>query len=1593
MTTTNKRRGAMIMAIAVLLLAAALCTLPQVAIAESGQTGSAQTQAVDTVGAYDSIAVDGENIDMTAYKDKPLPDDPMDEIDSGNIDEYVPKALFNRGEEPIVYCGYNYGFVIQHNGNGNNTVLLFQIEAEPVSEFDDGYRVRVSVVFEKSFLMVWNNITPLVTLDHLALGVNGVKQIIIDEEIGIPFEEYRPDNDDGPFLIEIDYGSTTTEIVPGDVGENYTGLVIDTVVDLGLDVVTAFNPYLNVAAGLAVGLAGVLIDSANQYVVHSNGNPEIIFPINREDQLNSAQTKYSLVKSYDAVVVNKDNYVLAYDDDENYLEVTFRINNPDEARYYVYNLVRMSVFQYNSYDSVTQVKDFAVECLFNAAQRNLSYMSLDKASDGESLLLNNGNNFVPLFENYDYGFMVDATGYYGISGIQGYDVVVEGNTPGENGFYYFVAGNEYNISVVPVGESVSFSDGAAESPSVYYPTDFDDGMIRFGNVAIWRNQSVAFDDVTLRPGLSYALIAPNETHNNVYSISTANTANVEMYITDDEFNILAQGQKIGGKVVVNYPLAADAEYYLVCENKTSDALAMTLADEGDLYFGDTSLDGIPMYYRINAEYTQQYRLYGDVQGIYNASCQLHDDKAYDVYMHGGSTYYVLSMGKDDEGVDMAIEFEQDVPTLVYADGQTHPGVEGYNSVFAFSPKVTARYVFSGGDCDVYENGVKIADEAVGLLMEQGKEYTLVKCDTAGTFSLEPDATAVQYGQAVNVVGAPDYSVYVFELDEWTRIDIEVSGGRSFEMCDAALQTQTLDHGYYLMAGKYYVVIAEGGDYTVTVTEYLQPIEISLTVDGRPFEAGDGVIYYGKPFELPVPEDKIGYVFDGWFDGDTAYTNASGESTRLIMSDSIALEAHWTAKGVVISIDPDTMNAAWWTGEEIVYDEPEAIQEEGLAALTLVNLIKAYSATDAGRREGYYVSDFTLEKEDSDGENQYYVLYADFQPKKYQVTFVVNDSTEITKYMTYGDVPTNDWEDEIFAGSTYIGAWDSWEMPVSAVPDSNDPQYEVVKFVQGQPIPDLFTVNTPMIDDDVVFPVVLTRNLTEVQYYVSIDGSNKKYEVGDDGYELPTSLSDFGIDEKNYYGYNVILVLDRGDTSINYTLGSTVEKTDLYQSWQEGTIETNVELALEATMINYKLTYSYGRDTEYFNAESDPIKLDAVSSRGWYFSGWTYNDQYITEINLANIGEDKVYSSVDNIAEVEKSIKAAFLRTSYDASSFNNKLTISSSVGVAYVDCLGAVVNVSGEFTITPSVDEVTFDGRGGVWRDSKIVVSDRTTPLTINFSNFSIMAKSQDIVLDARGCMDLTIYSHNEVTLTSGEGGLEGENMAVYVGGNLTLDGAKITIEGTYQTVCSYDECNYAMHGIVGGLTRHPDYNTLTVRADEVYVYGGDGGNATQREDIHGVDGGAIGEDGGDGKDGVDGGYGGYAIIYIGKLVVEEGSYLYCEGGDGGDGTDGGKGGNGGDGKNGEWFGAEAITSGDGGDGGNGGDGGDGGGAIVVVSVDNDGEIVTVNGAGGAGGAGGAAGLPGAPGYTVFGNEREGAEGESGEPGSDGAEGITIIPQ
>ena len=48
-----------------------------------------------------------------------------------------------------------------------------------------------------------------------------------------------------------------------------------------------------------------------------------------------------------------------------------------------------------------------------------------------------------------------------------------------------------------------------------------------------------------------------------------------------------------------------------------------------------------------------------------------------------------------EITDNTVDFEDDVPVLA-GMGQNYIGAEGYNSVYEFVPRVTARYAFAGG---------------------------------------------------------------------------------------------------------------------------------------------------------------------------------------------------------------------------------------------------------------------------------------------------------------------------------------------------------------------------------------------------------------------------------------------------------------------------------------------------------------------------------------------------------------------------------------------------------------------------------------------------------------------------------------------------------------------------------------------------------------------------------------------------------------------------------------------------------------------------------------------------------------------------------
>ena len=1557
---------------------------------------SANISAEMQTESFSELSATGDTADLSRFDQVYLPENPKEDIDRTNISNYVPIEYFNKNGTVLTYLGENYGFIVQVDGT-RNRVMLFTVSYTN-HENDNGFDLTLEVVYENCFsLLPGGLIWELAAGENLALGVVALNSTIINSTgSNIYNVDYQAEQDKGAYFVQSDYHGLVSEIggddIALDAATTMTGMI--------LDLATRSVPVVGQAIGYVMDFASIAHSASIKKTMVYDEYNAVNWPVEADDQI---QSYGALAKSISAVAYSEGaksegatyettidqltarRYLCFDEDNTNSLTFSFRIANPNDIGYYVQNLLRFNVYSYSIIEPPKKLAEFSTTLVSRQAAEDTAVQSLNWKDDLSGFVLSEGQNVTPLLNGAKIEFTAKKEGNYRFSQLNNYSISVQGMSPQSDGSYYLAQNQSVRLNIGN-GTDSDIVDQVVDN-AYFLEKDFLNGKIEYAGLFIWRDQDVSFDDTELPSGLTYMPIINDEEGNNVYSIATSNTSDIEMYITDSEFNILAQGQKIGGKIVVNFPMLADEKYYLVCENKAGSAVSATFFHEGDLTIGDTDYEGVPMYYRVDARYTQQYHIYGDVPGVFTAAGELHSDTGYDVFMQQGKSYYVLSTGADDNGEDLAVDFEDDVPVLA-GMGQNYIGAEGYNSVYEFVPKVTARYAFAGGKCDVYVDGAMTASAIDEVLLEQGKRYTIVKCDTASAFSLIPNVQTIIFDQQFNVTDALDHAVYAFQPGEQMRVDIDISNGTSYLVCDSAMNVLDFDHGYYLMAATYYIIVAEGGDYALRVKEYLQPIEIDLIVDGQPFADNSGAIYYyGKPFTLPVPADKVGYEFDGWFDGETAYTNAGGQSVRAIYAESITLEAHWTAKGVVIRMDPDTLESAWWIGDEIVYNEPEAIQEEGLAALTLVNLIKAYSATAEGRSEGYYISEFVLTQVDDDGDNFYYVLEADFAPKKYSVTFVLNDNDTITRTMTYGDVPTSAWEEEIFGGSNYIGSWDSWVMPIGGVDQEN----EIVEFEIGQSIPDLFTINTPMIGDEVYFPVTLTRNMNYVQYQLAIDGTTKTYDVDDTGCVLPQTIEELGLNEQNYYGYNVLFATTQDDASFKYTMGATVSKSDLYRFWTDGAMSVRVELAIEKTLIDYRIVYSYGRNNDNFNATKAPIILSDVSQRGWYFAGWTYDDQYITQIDLASIGENKVYSSANGISQIVKQVEADFRRTVYEASSVNNELTITSSVGVAYVDCYGVLVNVLGEFTIAPSVNEVTFDGGGAVWRDSKIVVQARTTPLTINFSNISVMAKSSDVVLDARDCMDLTIYSYNNVTLTSGEGGQEGQFAAVFVGGDLTLDGENITIEGSNQTVCTYNENNYAVFGIIGGLARHYNDNTMHVKAKNVYVYGGDGIDATQREDIDGVNGSAVGEKGGDGNDGVDGGDGAYGIMYNGTLIVDSGSYLYSEGGDGGNGTRGGHGGKGGPGKDGEWFGATAVNSGDGGNGGAGGNGGDGGWGILVAELINNGKIDAIGGTAGKGGTKGNGGTFGEPGKTVFGNDAKGNNGTPGTDGYDGSPGPDIV--
>lgn len=1561
--TMPKKLVALWVALAIM-MAMLACANSYVVLAEE------QTDATENILEYGGIEVD-----MSKYQRTKITNDTI--INEDTIGDFVPTEWFNAENGSIGYVGRNYGFLLEVDG-GRNRVLLFTIDYINNFVDDSSLTISISVVYQDAFSKTIFGIQDIAGVETLVLGVPKLSSAIIDAGENVNINEENVTMQNGVFFQEANYDGNVTSIESGNVEEAIQSTKIKT------SITTAANALGKIAqmaqlvssasvigapVSAALTVANIIGEMTYEEIPNLNNHGEVVLPGTHEGQI---QTYGNLIKGIQITKTSESAEYLTVGDN---VQIRLRMGNPEDIRYYVMNQLDFTGYKYALLSEPKTVTTFSSTSVFNMSYDEVNFTDL--SWNDETLEKSSGFNIVPLVNGRAMQFIPKETGYYGLSKLANYEVGINGLEKGDNDMYYLYAGNPYEITI-DTGGSLP---GGLDSNELFLYTDFINGEMNFVPLYVWRDQDLSLNDTAVQPGLTYMPIENEVEGNNVYSIATSNTSDIEMYITDSEFNILAQGQKTDGKIVVNFPMLADEKYYLVCENEAGSAVSVTFFREGDLTIGDTDYEGVPMYYRFDVPYTQTYCVYGDCRGWYTVSGQKITNSGSVMFFQQGETYYLLSAG-EESGVSLDIEFNAisavDINDEYLCNADEH-------AVFSFVPDVTLRYIFSGGDCDIYDDDGIMAAECDGAVLEEGQAYTIVKTDTGGTFSIAPDATALEYGESLNAVDAAAGTAYSFILDEETRINVELSNASGFEIYNVALNPIQKDHGYLLEQGKYYIVVNEGGSYTIEVSEYLQPVTINLVVDGQPYNDASGqTYYYGKPFKLPIPQ-KDRYDFGGWKYGDTIVTDEDGNSLSAIYEDEITLTAHWVLRGLVMEIDMGNGDAKWWTGDSIEDAQPDAVYLEDDFIRLLIDLKDDYVAMPdgSGNKEGHFLSTFTYEKESSVGNVDYYVFEPVWVTETYALSFVLDGGYKDV-YVTFGETLDDEyWDAQFFDYKCNLWYADGWNYTFNSVGYTLDVN-------AGMTIPDL-TPGEGTTRADISF----TPNQREVEYAVEINGGTYKLNSIPDGFDdemvqygdkfllLGDSLSDYGMNESAYKGR--LVYLTDNENNIFY-FGNKITRHDLVEHYDVSNYSSvAVKLNVKYDSVTFNVSYNYSNtsNAKSFTSTGVVALKNDIELEGYLFDSWRYNGKVVTELSVNALGISECYYSSSEIPTIN--ISAIFTRTEYDFGTLQS-LTVTGKA--SYVDCKGTSYNISGKLTIASSVDVVTIDGMGSTWRDTSIIVASRSTELLIIISNISVMGAHSSAAIDASQCTGkLRIKSLNGVTLQAGESS-EGTvaKAGITVGGSLSLEGERFYIYGGSQCLVLDELVLPATEAIAGGIYS----SKLTIDA-KVYAYGGHGSVAMKTADLDGADGVGKTVDGAEGDKGHKGGDGAAAIKYNGVVEILSGAFLYCEGGDGGQGSQGGTGGKGSDGVDGS-FGVFTVLPGNGGKGGDGGDGGKGGDAIIAMRCDNF-TAATFEGKGGEGGAGGAGGEGGEGGAgceTIWGNKKpDGTPGKDGDEGSSGPKGAS----
>ncbi len=1473
-----------------------------------------------------------------------LPND----INPSNITNYVPEELLTV-VGTNVYVGEKYGFVINCTKLINTyfpQILFFKTEYE-YEELTSCLKIRLKTIKEVKYSYYSDSIKEVDITEHLAIGNIEFKSTIVDSEYS--------DNEVGAFITSAGYNSVATYNT-GAFDKEEIEVVQDMLFDCAVD--TALIPVKAIpVAGdmlgevIELGIDGVinlnsLIEAAKEnWQTTQNINNIVYFPNSKDKQLNHYNGK--LNKEVTTSIKYKNiEYLACSVSNDNYAEMVYTLDNEDDIGYYLLNKISFSVYSYEQITNAHYICDAVCSQLFDDGHAPLKIDSFSLDNDAFNYDLH--TNLVPYVNGVINTFTPSDSGYYDLYSDSRYDVVFEGVTKTDRG-YYLYANQLYDIIINGVsGEEYHRSFVSSD----FVNNDYEMIGLKISTIKSLRDDNAVFG---LDNGIYYKTINNELSLADIYKLSLYNDTSVddiELFICDENLNILNKSSYSDNELYVNYPLVDNKNYYLFLYSTTnSGSVSLSNIGEGDYNNPIITTSKGSLYYPLDVLYTEFYSIFGNVSSVRNEKNNTVNDIDSQYYMEKNRKYYI----EEDSSILSAITITIDNSYIVRANYDENYTVSTiYDSIFDYSVLMPGIYCFGENTiCDVYCDNVLVYDNVSSCHLEMENEYRFVIIE-GDYFVIQVLCDTIQLQTIYNYSADEGIVLYEININDVSRIDVisDEQDDIAVSVYDSSQNVISKEHGYLLVPGVYYICLFSDVDVAFTVDYYLQSVNISL------FDRDDEIssliendsFYYGYYITLPILS-RDGYDFDGWsLLNGTKFANSLGESVMPLVYDSLILKADWSVSFITVEIVIDGDNSKFWTGSEIVDSKPAASQIEVMERL--LELEEEISNHNYGKKEGNYLK---LKPYIIEGNN--YKFELDWIEEKYLVTFDYDnaDHTEkSTKVVTYNEpINGNTFGIDIWReleGYNLIG----WKTDVK----SND----LVYLTKGQPLPDL----TPLIGtkgntgsgEEKYCEVTLYASLSPKTYSVKVKGKTVATVTYGDSYKF-LHPKEYGYASNDYLGYNIAYV--HNDPQGN--------KISSYVNGEICNIRYDIDITLEKNQIMVAISY----DVETNNPTSVNLRtanvtlLEDFPFDSRYDFYWRLNNKAVTKLTYDTLDPDKkeFYSQSKQVV-ISRTIIADYL-DNYYTDSARSLYAATYTDRIVFVSCKGS--KRAATFTVASSVEKITFEGNGGHWKDSRIIIESRSKVLYINFVNIAFTSLASKSVIDASKASNVVLTSYGYCKLYGGECTLENPEKAAILCQNITLTGGYVNIKGGDAL---YSFPYSGAYGI---------YSTGKVTIDcDVSISGGKGGNGQSGSD--GADAtelGTKGKNGGNGTDGKDGGYGIYA------RVVDYTEYASGDitGGNGGSGGKGGNGGKGGDGRDGKAF-QSCITPGNGGDAGNGGNGGRG---AIGVKAEETGrkDLVERNpGTAGTGGVKGTAGKCGKKSKTIFGNDRVGKDGKEGKDGNKG---------